>query len=173
MKVLILTAEQFEDCEVLVPYYRLKEENVAVDIVAPARGTIRGKHGYTVEATRATKDVGPDDYDLLIVPGGHAPETLCDDSAARRIAVWFFEQDKPVAAICHGPLLLARADLVAGRHVTCHPSIAYELRSAGAHFEDREVITDDSLVTSRGPADLPAFMRAVMKRVPRVHEPRG
>jgi protease I len=124
-----------------------------------------------VDAARATAEVKPDDYDLLVVPGGQAPETLSEDSAARRIVVWFFEQDKPVAAICHGPLLLARADVLAGRHATCHHSIAYELRSAGAHVVDREVITDDGLVTSRGPADLPAFLRELMKHARRSRTP--
>lgn len=172
MKVCLLTADQFEEAELLVPYYRMLEEGVAADIVAPARGTVRGKHGYPMEAARAAAEVKPADYDLLIIPGGRAPEALSEDRNACRIAEWFFEQGKFVAAICHGPLLLARAGLLAERHVTGHESIAYELRSAGASYRDHEVVVDDHLITSRKPADLPAFMREVMKAVHRLRESR-
>lgn len=99
----------------------------------------------------------------MILPGGEAPAALSRDPAARAIAASFFERRKPVAAICHGPLLLARAKLLEERRATCYRSVAAELRSAGARYEDSEVIVDGNLVTSRQPSDLPAFMREVMK----------
>jgi len=173
MKALILTADQFEDSELLVPYYRLREEGVAVDIAAPARGPLRGEHGYKVEATRSLAEVRPGEYDLLIVPGGRAPEALSEEKAALRIAEWFFERERPVAAICHGPLVLAATGLMEERHATCHPSIAFALRAARVHYVDREVVVDDGVVTSRRPEDLPAFMREVMTIVRRLREVRG
>lgn len=168
MRAIILAADQFEEAELLVPYYRLQEEGVETDIVAPERGTIRGKHGYPVVAARAAREVQPDDYQLLIIPGGRAPELLADDKKASRIVEWFFEQNKPVAAICHGPLLPSRLGLLSDRRVTGHESIAYEVRAGGAYFVDREVMVDDGLITSRKPADLPAFMREVMKTAQRM-----
>jgi len=173
MKALILAADGFEDSELLVPYYRLREEDVEVEIVAPAPGTIRGEHGYKVEATRSVADVRPGEYDLLIVPGGRAAETLSGDRAALRIAEWFLEQRKLTAAICHGPLVLVETGLMEDRQATCHPSIAYALQSAHAHYLNRPVVVDDHLVTSRGPADLPEFMREVMKIVHREREARA
>ncbi len=170
MKALILTADEFEDSELLVPYYRLREEDVMVDIVAPIRGTVRGEHGYKVEATRSVADIQPDEYDLLIIPGGRAAEALSDDKAALRIAEWFLEQHKLIAAICHGPLVLIPTGLMEERQATCHPSIAFALRAAHVHYLNQEVVVDNHLVTSRGPADLPAFMREVMKIV---HHLRG
>ena len=173
MKALILTADEFEDSELLVPYYRLREEDLTVDIAAPACGTVRGEHGYKVEATRSVADVQPGEYDLLIVPGGRAAETLSDDKAALRIVEWFLEQHKLIAAICHGPLVLIETGLMEERQATCHPSIAFALRSAHAHYLNREVVVDNHLVTSRGPADLPAFMREVMKIVHSLRGARG
>jgi len=165
MKALILTADGFEDSELLVPYYRLREDEIPVDIVAPTRGTVRGEHGYKVEATRSLADIQPGDYDLLIVPGGRAAETLSGDPAALQVAEWFFEQHKLIAAICHGPLVLIETGLMEERQATCDPSLAFALRAARVHYLNREVVVDDHLVTSRGPADLPAFMREVMKIV--------
>lgn len=172
MKAMLLTADQFEDSELLVPYEGHTQEGVAVDIVAPARGRIRGKHGHEVEAVIAAADAPPDDYDLLIIPGGRAPEKLIHHPATGRIVDSFFARHKPVAAICHGPLLLARRDLLTKRTVTGHRSIAERLHAAGANYQDREVVVDDLLVTSRVPADLPAFMREVLNLVRRLHEAR-
>jgi len=159
---MLLTADGFEDSELLVPCERLREEGIAVDIVAPATGRICGKHGHEVQAVVAAADARPEDYDLLIIPGGRAPEALCRQPAAARIVDAFFARGKPVAAICHGPLLLAQPHLIADRRVTGHRSTADRLRAAGARYEDREVVVDGRLVTSRTPADLPAFMREVI-----------
>lgn len=172
MRAMLLTADQFEDSELIVPYDGLREEGIDVDIVAPARGRIRGKHGYEAEATIAADDARPDDYDLLIIPGGRAPEKLCHHPATGRIVDSFFKRHRPVAAICHGPLLLAHPHLVANRTLTAHRSIAGRLRSAGANYRDCEVVVDNLLVTSRVPADLPAFMREVTKMVRALREVR-
>jgi len=163
MKALILSADHFEDSELLVPYYRLLEAGLDVDIAAIGRGKINGKHGYQVEANKALKDVNPADYALLVLPGGKAPSELRKQKAAQHIVQAFFAQDKPVAAICHGPQTLISAGLLQGRRATCYPSVAAEMGDAGALYEDSEVVVDGNLVTSRQPSDLPAFMRETLK----------
>lgn len=163
MKALIVSAELFEDSELLVPYYRLQEEGYQVDIAAPARGHIHGMHGYAVEAGKALREVNAEDYAALILPGGRAPEQIRREPAAHAIAQAFFHAGKPVAAICHGPLILLSAGLLQGRHATCYPRVAEQLRQAGVHYEDRAVVVDGSLVTARQPADLPAFLRELMR----------
>lgn len=163
MRALIVAASLFEDAELLVPLYRLKEEGVEVDIASIREGTIAGKHGYRVEANLALGQVAPERYDLLVLPGGEAPAALRRDPAALAIAKSFFERGKPVAAICHGPQVLVSADVLAGRKATCHRRVAAELQQAGAAYEDSEVVVDGNLVTSREPDDLPAFMRETMR----------
>ncbi|OGA07089.1 MAG: protease [Betaproteobacteria bacterium RIFCSPHIGHO2_12_FULL_69_13] len=163
MRALIVAASLFEDSELLVPYYRLKEEDIEVDIASIRKGTLAGKHGYRVEANLALAEVEPERYDLLVLPGGDAPAALRRDPAALAIAKSFFERGKPVAAICHGPQILVSAEVLQGRKATCHRSVAEELTRAGAIYEDSEVVVDGNLVTSREPADLPAFMRETMR----------
>lgn len=162
MRVLIVSADNFEDSELLVPYYRLREEEIEVDIASMRKGKIRGKRGYEVEVDKTLEEVRSRDYDLLILPGGKAPEAIRKEEEAVKIAKDFFGENKPVSAICHGPQLLVTADLLKGRHATCSKSVAEELKDAGAIYEDREVIVDGNLVTSRQPSDLPAFLRETM-----------
>lgn len=163
MKALIISADHFEDSELLVSYYRLLEAGIEVDIASIKRGKINGKHGYQVEASKALKDVNPGDYALLVLPGGKAPADLRKDAAALRIAQAFFAASKPVAAICHGPQILITAGLLRGRRATCYHSVVEEMLEAGALYEDSEVVVDGKLVTSRQPSDLPAFMRETLK----------
>jgi protease I len=163
VKALIISADNFEDTELLVPYYRLREEGVDVDIASMNKGTIKGKHGYEVEANRALAEIVPDQYDMLLLPGGKAPETIRRDKNALEIAKYFFLKNKPVSAICHGPQTLITAGLMKGRHATCYKSVAEEMKDAGALYEDKEVVVDGNLVTSRQPSDLPAFMRETLK----------
>jgi len=144
MKALIISADNFEDSELLVPYYRLREAGIEVEVAAPGPGKIKGKHGYEVAVDRPLAEIDAVGYDLLILPGGKA-------------------RNKPVAAICHGPQTLISAGLLGGRRATCYRTVADELRGAGALYEDSEVVVDGNLVTSRQPADLPAFMREIMK----------
>lgn len=165
MKALILSADNFEDSELLVPYYRLREEEIDVDIASMKKGTIKGKHGYEVEVDKSLKEVSPGDYDLLVLPGGKAPEALRKEKEAIAIARHFIDHQKPVSAICHGAQTLITAGVLKGRHATCYRSVAPEMKDAGARYEDAEVVVDRNLVTSRQPSDLPAFMRETMKKV--------
>ena len=165
MKALIISADNFEDSELLVPYYRLKEAGMGVDVASMKSGSIRGKHDYEVAVAKTLDEINPDDYAILILPGGKAPEKIRKEAKALEIARSFFAHNKPVAAICHGPQTLISAGLVKGRHATCYRSVAGELKDAGALYEDSEVVVDGNLVTSREPSDLPAFMRETMKQL--------
>jgi len=165
MKALIISADNFEDSELLVPYYRLKEANIEVTIASLSRGVITGKHGYEVIVDKSLEEVNPDDYVILVLPGGKAPEALRNEPKVQNIARSFFARSKPVAAICHGPQILISAGLLNGRCATCYSSVAEELKESGALYEDRDVVVDANLVTSRQPADLPAFMRETMKQI--------
>ena len=163
MRALIISADHFEDTELLFPFYRLQEEGLEVDIASVARGKIHGKHGYEVVVDTALRDVEPSAYDVLILPGGKAPATLRKEAAAVGIAQEFMRSNKPVAAICHGPQILITAGVMPGRRATCAHSVAEELQAAGALYEDREVVVDGKLVTSRQPSDLPRFMREIVR----------
>lgn len=167
MKALIISADNFEDSELLVPYYRFIEEGIAVDIASMKKDTLKGKHGYEVKVDKTLQEVNPADYDVLILPGGKAPEAVRKEKAAIEIVKHFFQKNKPVSAICHGPQTLITADMIKGRHATCYKSVAQEMKDAGALYEDREVVVDGNLVTSRQPADLPAFVRETMKLLKR------
>jgi protease I len=163
MKALIVSADEFEDSELLVPYYRLKEAGIEVTVASMRRGVIKGKRGYEVAVDETLDEVKAEDYAILVLPGGAAPAAVRKEAKALEIARTFFALDKPVAAICHGPQILISAGLLQGRHATCYKSVADELKGAGALYEDREVVVDGRLVTSRQPADLPAFTREMMK----------
>lgn len=163
MRALIISADHFEDCELLFPFYRLQEEGVDVYIASIARGKINGKHGYEVVVDTALRDVDPNKYDILILPGGKAPTKLRKEPAVISIAQDFMRSNKPVAAICHGPQILITAGVLQGRRATCYHSVAEELQGSGALYEDTEVVVDDKLVTSRQPSDLPAFMREIVR----------
>jgi protease I len=122
-------------------------------------------HGYDVAVDTTLDEVNADDYGILILPGGAAPAVVRKEPKALEIVRNFFARNKPVAAICHGPQILVSAGLLRGRRATCYTSVADELKQAGALYEDREVVVDANLVTSRHPADLPAFMRETMKQL--------
>jgi protease I len=170
LRAIILTADQFEDLELFVPYFRLLEEGVEVDIAAPQAGSIQGEHGYGLEITKTFADVDPDAYNLLVVPGGSpdgAPATVRKVKRAQEIARSFFTKNKPVASICHGPWLLVSADVVRGRHMTgyWHDGVPQDIKAAGGLYEDKDVVVDGNLVTSRWPMDLPAFTREMVKLI--------
>ena len=171
MKVLILSADQFEDFELRVPLKQLWNNDVEADIASLRIGTITGKHGYQVQADKTLQQVDPNDYALLLIPGGKAPAELRSQNDALAIVKSFFAQNKPVAAICHGPQMLTAAGVMNNRRATCYRSVARELQDAGAIYEDREVVVDGNLITSRQPSDLRAFVREIMKALRKVSEP--
>jgi protease I len=165
MKVLIVSADGFEDSELWVPLAHLRKAGFEVDVATLARGTIRAKHGRDAQANLAIAEVDPRGYAALILPGGTAPAALRQEPAVLKLARAFFEAGTPVAAICHGPQILVSAGLLKGRAATCYPSMADELIAAGARYLDQSVVVDGNLITSRRPADLPAFMRETLKQL--------
>ncbi len=161
MKALILAADGVEDCELLYPMYRLREHGAEVHVAAAETGPLTGKHGYTIEATHAFAEVDAGDYDLLLLPGGKAPESVRLDEKAVTVTREFLEADKAVAAICHGMQVLISADGVRGKKATCWAGIRDDAKAAGADYSDQPVVVDGRLVTSRCPDDLPDFMNAI------------
>ncbi len=169
-KAIVLTADKFEDMEVFFPVFRLLEEGWKVDIAAPNLKEMSGENGYSLKPDKTINNVNPDDYDLLVIPGGApdgAPATVRKIKKAQEITKAFFKKNKPVASICHGPWTLADAGVVKGRHLTSfwYDGVPEAVKEAGGIWEDKEVVTDGNLVTSRYPMDLPAFMRALMKLI--------
>jgi protease I len=165
VKALILVADNVEDLEFFYPYYRLKEEGWQVDVASPDGGRITGKHGYEFEPNLAMPQANAADYDLLVLPGGKAPEAVRLAPQAVETARAMFTADKPVAAICHGVQTLISADLLHGRRATCWKGIRDDLKAAGADYLNQEVVVDGNLITSRSPDDLPAFCREMFAAV--------
>ncbi len=163
MKALILAAEGFEDSELYYPYYRLLEEGHRVDVAAPKKGALTGKHGYEFKAGKTIGDLKARDYDLLVIPGGKAPETVRLEKKAVALVKKMMEAGKPVAAICHGAQVLVSAGVLDGRRMTCYKAVRDDVKAAGAKYVDKEVVVDGNLVTSRKPSDLPAFCREMFK----------
>jgi len=162
MNVAILAADGFELAELVEPRKALDQAGASTFIVSPANGEVQGwKHfdkadRFKVDVPLA--DADPNDFDALVLPGGVAnPDQLRMLPEAVRFVRAFFDSDKPVAVICHGPWTLIDAGVARGRKLTSWPSLKADLTNAGAHWEDREVIVDEQLVSSRKPADLPAF----------------
>lgn len=176
-KILIVTGDAAESLEVLYPYQRLLEEGYDVHIAAPRKKTLRfvvhdfedgfdtytEKPGYTWPADLAFADVDPGAYAAVVIPGGRAPEYLRNDAELRKILKAFFDADKPVAQICHGPLMTAAADGLAGRRVTAYPALEPDMQAAGAVFQDSEAVVDGVLVSARAWPDHPAWMREFLK----------
>ena len=170
IKVIILTADKFEDLEVFFPYFRLLEIGAQVDIAAPKQENIRGEHGYAIMPDKTIDSVNPNEYDLLIIPGGFpngAPFTVSKIKSTQEITKSFFAKKKPVASICHGPYTLVASGVLKGRHLTSywHDNVPEQIKKAGGIWKDEEVVVDRNLVSSRWPPDLPAFMREVIKMV--------
>jgi protease I len=170
-KAVVLSADKFEDMELYVPVFRLIEAGWQVDIAAPAQGKITGESAwYYVMANKTIDEINPDEYHLLVIPGGSpegAPSAIRKNKKAQDIARSFFQKNKPVAAICHGPWLLADAGLVRGRKLTSYweDGVPETIKAAGGEWTDQPVVRDGNLVTSRWPMDIAAFNRELMKLV--------
>lgn len=163
MKALVFGVDDFEDLELFYPYHRLKEEGIITHVASTKKGSITGEQGYKINVDITFKDINPADYDILVIPGGRGPEKIRRDESALEITRYFFKENKPVAAICHGPQVLVSAGVIKGRKSTCWPGIKDEIIAAGALYEDKEVVVDGNYVSSRSPADLYAFGREIIK----------
>ncbi len=165
VKALFLIDDGFEDLELLCPYFRLLEEGIEAYAASSDKKTKTGKHGYTYTPELTYDEIDVSEYDMLILPGGKAPETIRTDKKAVDAAKKFMDMGKIVAAICHGPQILISANALKGRKATAYKGIIDDLKQAGAITSDEEVVVDGNLITSRKPEDLPAYMRELMRKV--------
>ncbi len=166
-KVAVLATNGFEYSELMEPMKALKQAGADVRIVSlqagEIQGTTKGEPSGTVHVDDLVTAVNAKDFDALVLPGGSKnPRTLSENADAVNFARSFMESDKPVAAICHGPLVLVAADAVKGRTLTSVPKVKEEMTAAGASWVDKAVVVDQKLVTSRTPADLPQFCENVV-----------
>jgi protease I len=164
-RVAILVEDEFEDLELTGPLEALRAAGAAVAIVGPTLGaTYRGKHGEAIVASDlAAGAARMEDFDALVIPGGHAPDKMRMRHAMVDLTRQAMEAGKPVAAICHGPQLLISANAIRGRTLTCWPSIAIDVKNAGGLYVDKPVVEDGNRITSRKPDDVPAFSEAIVR----------
>lgn len=166
-RIAILATDGFEQSELMKPREQLKSAGYHVDVIAPKGGEIRGWNdkdwGDSVPVDVELSNASPDDYDALVLPGGVInPDRLRTEQKAIEFVRAFDEAGKPLAAICHGPWLLAESGAANQRSLTSWPSLRTDLENAGASWKDEEVVTDGHVITSRNPGDIPAFTRAVI-----------
>ncbi len=157
-KIALLATNGFEDDELTKPLQAVEDAGASVVLISDTTDDIKGKNGYTITPDILVSQAAVSDFDGLLLPGGvENPDHLRTNDDAVRFIREFFENHKPVAAICHAPWLLIEAGVVEGRTLTSWPSLRTDLENAGALWVDKEVVTDQGLVTSRNPGDIPAF----------------
>jgi deglycase len=171
-RVAILATDGVEQVELTDPRVALELAGAKTELISPTGGRIQGmnhdKPGDRFKCDVVLKDAAPESYDALLLPGGVVnPDSLRLNPHAVKFVQSFFAERKPVASICHGPWMLVEADVVRGRTMTSWPSLKTDLRNAGAVWVDREVVVDGDMVTSRMPADLPAFIDAMIGSIAR------
>jgi len=177
-KVLILAGDCVEAQEIFYPYYRLKEEGIEVKVAAPTKKPLQTVVHDFVEGVEtyvefkgyafpwvdlSFKDVKPEEFDGILIPGGRAPEYIRLNPELEKIVRYFMEENKPVGAICHGAIVLSCYGLVKGRKLTSYSAVKPDIEAAGGEYVDAEVVVDGNLVTSRAWPDLPAWMREFMR----------
>jgi protease I len=169
-KVAFLVTDGFEQVEFTEPWEAIEAAGADVDLVSPTEGTVLGMHHLdkadAFDVDHLAKNASADVYDALVLPGGVVnADHLRMDEASVAFVRGFFEQHKPVSVICHGAWILAEADVLRGRTITSYPSLATDLRNAGAEWVDEEVVVDQGLVSSRNPDDLPAFIDKAIEEI--------
>ena len=166
-RVAVIIDDMFEDSEYTEPAKAFKAAGHKLTHVGLKKHTrVKGKtEGTQVKIDKAVNDISAEDFDALLIPGGYSPDHLRADEAAVKFVKKFFESNKPVFAICHGPQLLITAQVLNGRKVTGWKSIMQDIKNAGAQFLDQEVVEDGNLISSRHPGDLPMFISASLNRL--------
>ena len=160
----VLVEQQYQEMEVWYPAYRLREAGCKVTLVGPEAGqTYPSKLGYPAKSDKAAKDVSADDFDILVIPGGFAPDFIRRSEAMIRLTSTMAEHGKVIAAICHGPWVLCSTQALKGKKATCFFAIKDDVINAGGKYVDAEVVRDGNLITSRKPDDLPAFVQTIIQ----------
>lgn len=164
--IAILIEDMFDENELIYPYYRLLEEGFEVHLVGPEKDkAFKSKSGVEKQSTHSSKEISAEDYDGLVIPGGFSPDYMRRTKETVEFVKEMNRAGKPIAAICHGPWMLASADALRGKKVTSFPSLKADLENAGGEYLDEEVVVDGNLITSRNPGDLPAFMKATIEKL--------
>ncbi|MGE3803461.1 MAG: type 1 glutamine amidotransferase domain-containing protein [Gemmataceae bacterium] len=162
----VLVEQIYQEMEVWYPVYRLREAGCQVTLIGPEAGqNYPSKLGYPCKSDKAARDVKADDFDLLVIPGGYAPDHMRRCEPMIKLVSAMAEQGKPVAAICHGPWMLCSTQALKGKKATCFFAIKDDVINAGGKYVDAEVMRDGNIITSRKPDDLPAFMRTLIEAV--------
>jgi len=162
-KVIVFAENNYQELELWVPYYRLKEEGVEVTLVGSGSSrSYTSKHGYPVDVDKEAKEIDVSKYDGVVIPGGYAPDLMRRYPDMVRIVKEAYGKGKVVAAICHAGWMLASAGILKGKKATCFFAIKDDLINAGANYVDAEVVRDGNLITARKPDDLPAFCREII-----------
>lgn len=160
--VAILVEKMYQDLEVWYPHYRLQEAGIDSVFVAPDPSRREGKYGYPLDPDQAIESADPAEFAGVLIPGGFAPDYMRRDERMVDFVRDIHEQDKLVAAVCHGGWMLASADIIDGRKVTAFSGIKDDMVNAGGRFIDSEVIEDEGIITARKPDDLPAFTKRII-----------
>jgi protease I len=168
VRIAIIATDGVEQAELCEPRKALEDAGAMTELISLAEGTIQAMNhdekADMLEVDKAIEHALADDYEALLIPGGVAnPDKLRTDEKTVAFVSEFFEAGKPIAAICHGPWMLVEADVVRGRKLTSWPSLQTDIRNAGGTWVDREVVTDNGLVTSRNPGDIPAFTEKMIE----------
>ena len=166
MRIACLLGDGFQKDEFQKPYDAFRQAGHQVTIIGrKANEELNDEQltGMKVKTEKAVTDVAPDQFEALFIPGGHSPDHLRIDPQIVQFTRAFFDANKPVFAICHGPQLLMAAEVVKGRHMTAWPTVQHDLMLAGANVADQDAVVERNLVTSRKPDDIPAFIRESMK----------
>lgn len=167
MKALFLIADGYEDLQFFHPYYRLREEGFAVTVAAATNThPAKGQHGYTVEPDMPIVELNPNEYEVLIIPGGRSPEKLRMREEAINLVRTFVEEGRLVAAIGHGTQLLISAGVIGNKLATGDPGIRDDIRNADGAYRDEAVLVDGFIITSRGNPDLPQFCQQILACLP-------
>jgi protease I len=165
-RVAILVEKIYEDLELQYPKYRLKEAGHTVDVIGPKAGeTYVGKHGYPQKAELSAADAKASDYALIVIPGGSSPDHMRRDEHMVRLVREADDQKIPMAAICHGPWMLCSTHALKGTRCTSYMSIIDDVVNAGGKWVDEACVVDGTIITSRTPDDLPAFINGVLELV--------
>ena len=167
-RVAFLATDMVEQVELTEPWKAVEQAGGTPELISLEEGEIQGFNHYdkgdTFKVDKTVEEASASDYDALVLPGGVGnPDTLRTDENAVQLVREFFEQNKPVGVICHGPWMLVEAGVVRGRKVTSWPSLQTDIRNAGGEWVDEEVVVDHGLVTSRKPDDLPAFNAKIVE----------
>lgn len=164
-KVAVLVEDNYQVLEVWYPYLRLREEGFQTVLVGTGRANYKSKEGYPAQEELSINKARADEFDAVVIPGGYAPDILRRYKEINNFVKEMSEKGKIVASICHGGWVLVSAGILKGKTATSFLAIKDDLINAGAKFVDKEVVTDENLITSRNPYDLPAFCKEIIKKL--------